>query len=153
MKLTGDAFENGATIPTRFTCEGEDLSPPLTWSGVPQAAETLVLICDDPDAPNGVWSHWVVYNLPPVPEKLEEGVSLDERLSEGLREGQNDFGRQGYGGPCPPQGDSAHRYYFRLFALDHALDFKGRVTREQILDAIEGQTLDQAVLMGRFQRS
>jgi hypothetical protein len=152
MKIMSDAFENGERIPERFTCEGEDLSPPLNWSGVPDEAETLVLICDDPDAPDGTWSHWVVYNLPTAPNELESGATLSDRLSEGLREGRNDFGRQGYGGPCPPRGDGPHRYHFRLFALDHTLDLKGSVTRAQIMEKIEGQTLDEAVLIGIFSR-
>ncbi len=152
MKLMSSAFENGERIPVRFTCEGEDLSPPLSWSGIPGATETLVLICDDPDAPDGTWSHWVVYNLSPTPSELEAGADLGDRLSESLREGRNDFGRQGYGGPCPPRGDEPHNYHFRLFALDRALDFKGSVTRAHVMDAIEGKTLAEAILIGTFAR-
>jgi Raf kinase inhibitor-like YbhB/YbcL family protein len=153
MQLTSSAFENEARIPAKYTCEGEDVSPPLSWSGVPDAAKVLVLICDDPDAPDGTWSHWVVYNLPPTPGELKENASLSDRFSEGLREGQNDFGRQGYGGPCPPHGDGEHRYHFRLFALDDALDLTGSVTRGQIMDEIQGKTLDEAVLIGMFSRA
>ena len=152
MELMSTAFENGERIPERFTCEGEDVSPPLRWSGVPNDTESMVLICDDPDAPDGTWSHWVVYNLPPTPNELERGATLSDRLSEGLREGRNDFGRQGYGGPCPPRGDEAHRYHFRLYALGEKLSFKGSVTRAQVMDAIEGKTLDEAVLIGTFSR-
>ena len=153
MQLTSSAFENNDTIPTRYTCEGEDISPPLSWSGVPENAKTLALVMDDPDAPNGTFIHWVLYNLPPMPSKLEEGASLSDRLSEGLREGFNSFGDQGYGGPCPPRGDDAHRYFFRLFAVNQKLTFTGRVTRDQLMDAIEDKTVDEAQMMGRFSRA
>lgn len=153
MKLTSSAFENEETIPARYSCEGDNISPPLSWSGVPDEAEALALIVDDPDAPNGTFTHWVVYNLPVVPTRLEEGASLSDRLSEGLREGINAIGEQGYSGPCPPRGDGEHRYFFRLFALDQKLAFTGRVTRDQLMDAIEGKTIEEAVLMGRYARS
>lgn len=151
MRLTSTAFDNEETIPSRFTCEGDNISPPLSWQGVPEEAEGLVLVVDDPDA-NGTFTHWIVYNLPVMPPRLEEGVSLEGRLSEGLREGFNDFGEQGYGGPCPPRGDGEHRYFFRLYALDRELNFTGRVTRAQLMEAVEGNTLEEAVLMGRFAR-
>jgi len=152
MELTSSAFSNKEQIPLVNTCEGEDLSPPLSWSGVPEVAKTLALVMDDPDAPNGTFTHWVVYNLPPQPPTLEEGASLNERLSEGLREGFNSFGNQGYGGPCPPRGAGEHRYFFRLYAVNQELSFTGRVTRDQLMDTIEGRTIDQAELMGRFAR-
>ncbi|MFW5714644.1 MAG: YbhB/YbcL family Raf kinase inhibitor-like protein [Brevefilum sp.] len=152
MKLISSAFENNDTIPVIYTCEGENISPPLSWSGVPEQVETLALVMDDPDAPDGTFVHWVVYNLPPVPPNLEEGASLSERLSEGLREGANDSGEQGYGGPCPPRGGGEHRYFFRLYAIDRELNLTGRVTRDQLMDAIEGKTLDEAELVGRFSR-
>lgn len=152
MKITSSAFENEGTIPLRYTCEGENISPPLSWSGVPEDAKALALIVDDPDA-DGTFTHWVVYNLPISPPGLEEGASLSDRLSEGLREGFNAFGEQGYGGPCPPRGDGDHRYFFRLYALDQELNFTGRVTRDQLMDAIEGKTLEEAVLMGRYART
>ena len=152
MELTSSAFANNEEIPLAYTCEGEDRSPPLSWSGVPEAVKTLALVMDDPDAPNGTFTHWVLYNLPPQPPNLEEGVSLSERLLEGLREGFNSFGNQGYGGPCPPRGSGEHRYFFRLYAINQELVFTGRVTRDQLMGAIEGITLDQAELMGRFAR-
>jgi Raf kinase inhibitor-like YbhB/YbcL family protein len=108
---------------------------------------------DDPDAPMGTFTHWVIYNLPLVPSELKEGETLSDRLSEGLREGFNDFGRQGYGSPCPPRGHGEHRYFFRLYALDQKINLKGRVTRDQLLDTIEGKQLDDAVLMGVFSRT
>ena len=152
MRITSSAFENEETIPVQYTCEGENISPSLSWNGVPDGAKALALVVDDPDA-DGTFTHWVVYNLPVSPPGLEEGASLSDRLSEGLREGMNDFGEQGYGGPCPPRGDGAHRYFFRLFALDQELNFTGRVTRDQLMDAIEGKTLEEAVLMGKYSRS
>lgn len=152
MQIKSSAFENGSAIPTRYTCDGENVSPPLSWQGVPSEAVSLALIVDDPDASSGTFTHWVVYNLPIIPQALEECVSLEDRLSEGLREGFNDFGRQGYGGPCPPKGDGIHRYIFRLFALKQELDFSGRVTRGQINDAVEKVAIDEAHLLGYYER-
>lgn len=152
MRITSSAFENEEIIPAQYTCEGDNISPPLSWSGVPDGAKALALVVDDPDA-DGTFTHWVAYNLPVSPPGLEEGASLSDRLSEGLREGLNDFGEQGYGGPCPPRGVGAHRYFFRLYALDQELNFTGRVTRDQLMDEIEGKTLEEAVLMGKFSRS
>lgn len=152
MKLTSSAFENGETIPMKFTCEGDNVSPPLSWKDVPEEAETLALVVDDPDA-SRIFTHWVIYNLPVTTSGLDEEVSLSDRLSEGLREGFNDFGNQGYGGPCPPRGNPPHRYEFKLFALSEKLDFKGRVTRGQLMDAMEGKILEEAILMGRYGRT
>ncbi len=153
MELISSAFNNNETIPVVYTCEGENISPPLSWSGAPEKAEVLALVMDDPDAPSGTFTHWVVYNLPPVPPNLKAGASLSGRLSEGLREGLNSFGEQGYGGPCPPPGGGEHRYFFRLYALDQKLDLSGRITRGQLMDAVEDKILDQADLVGRFARS
>jgi Raf kinase inhibitor-like YbhB/YbcL family protein len=153
MQLTSSAFENEERVPIRFTCEGKNISPPLSWEGVPENAETLALVVDDPDAPSGTFTHWVVYNLPLIPSQIREGESLSDRLSEGLREGLNDFGRQGYGGPCPPRGHGDHHYYFRLYALDQELSLTGRVTRNQLMEAIEGKQLDEAVLIGVYSRT
>jgi hypothetical protein len=153
MQLKSTAFENEERIPQRYTCEGENISPPLSWQGVPEGAETLALIVDDPDAPGGTFTHWVVYNLPVIPSMLKEGESLSDRLSEGLREGFNDFGRQGYGGPCPPRGHGDHRYFFRVSALSQEINLTGRVTKEQLMEIIEGEQLDEAVLMGKYSRT
>ncbi len=153
MQLISSAFDNEERIPVRYTCEGENISPALSWEGVPENAETMALVVDDPDAPSGTFTHWVLYNLPLIPSQLEERESLSDRLSEGLREGFNDFGRQGYGGPCPPRGHGDHRYFFRLYALDQELNLTGRVTRDQLMDAMEGKQLDEAVLMGLYSRS
>jgi Raf kinase inhibitor-like YbhB/YbcL family protein len=153
MKIKSSAFENQATIPSRYTCEGENISPPLNWEGVPEEAKALALVVDDPDSSSGKFTHWVIYNIPIIPAKLEEGASLSDRFSKGLREGFNDFGNQGYGGPCPPRGGGEHRYFFRLFALKDKLDISGRITRDQLMDAIEGSTLGEAHLMAKFGRS
>jgi len=152
MQIISSAFENGSEIPARYTCEGENVSPQFFWQGAPEEAVSLALIVDDPDAKSGTFTHWVVYNLPVIPQGLEEGVSLEDRLSEGIREGFNDFGRQGYDGPCPPKGDGIHRYIFRLFALKQVLDFSGRVTRGQLMDAVENISIDEANLLGYYER-
>lgn len=152
MRLFSTAFENGETIPTRFTCEGADISPPLSWDDLPKDTKSLALILDDPDAPMGIFTHWVIYNIPLTPSDFEEGISLSGKFSKGLHEGYNDFGNQGYGGPCPPRKKGAHQYYFRLFALNQELELTGRVTRSQLLDEIQGKILDETVLMGKFGR-
>ena len=152
MDLMSDAFEHNGTIPTRYTCEGDNISPPLSWVGVPEDAESLVLICDDPDGPSGTWSHWVLYNVSPQIERLQEGIPDDERLSPTGMQGRNDFGDSGYGGPCPPQG-SSHRYYFRLFALDKSLDFMPGATRDQVMGEIQDHILAQTEFIGHYSRS
>src|SRR5207342_482650 len=128
MTLNSPAFQQNAHIPSKYTCEGEDVSPPLTWEGVPNGAKSLVLIIDDPDAPDPkapkmVWVHWVVYDLPPTTGGLPEGVTTAQ-LPKGAREGKSDFGKLGYGGPCPPIG--RHRYFFKLYALDTVLGDLGK---------------------------
>mgnify|MGYP006302997365 CR=1 FL=1 len=152
FKLTSTAFDAGESIPLKHTCEGQDVSPPLAWEGAPSEAEELVLICDDPDAPNGTWSHWVLYHIPAGQSSLPEGVPAMAELPWGGVQGRNNFGNIGYGGPCPPRG-STHRYYFRLYALDQALDMPSGATRQQVLDRMEGHILGKTELMGRFTRS
>jgi len=151
MKLVSTAFTYRETIPTRFTCEGDDISPPLSWSGVPKDTESLALILDDPDAPMGTFTHWLLYNIPISLSELLEGISLSGKLPKSLREGFNDFGNKGYGGPCPPRHKGAHRYYFRLYALNRALEMTGQVTRRQLLDAIQKKVLEEAILIGKFE--
>jgi Raf kinase inhibitor-like YbhB/YbcL family protein len=118
---------------------------------VPDETAVLALVVDDPDA-STLFTHWVIYNIPVTPPGLETGASLSGRFSEGLREGFNNFGNQGYGPPCPPRGEEPHQYTFRLYALPHELQFSGRVTRDRLMDAIEGKTLAEAVLVGHFSR-
>jgi hypothetical protein len=151
FQITSPAFDPGGGIPARFTCDGEDLSPALRWTGVPAAAKQLALICDDPDAPAGTWVHWVIYGLPPPTAELPEGVPANETGPGGARQGVNDFKRVGYGGPCPPPG-KPHRYFFRLYALDREIDLPPRATKQDLLRAMEGHVLGQAELMGTYRR-
>lgn len=150
MHIQSPAFEEGESIPTIHTCDGGDISPPLAWEGIPEAARSLVLIVDDPDAPDPaapkmVWVHWVLYNLPPDAVGLPEAVST---LPSGTQEGINDWQRTGYGGPCPPIG--RHRYFFKLYALDTLLPDLGQPTKVQLLQAMEGHVLAEAVLKGTY---
>jgi Raf kinase inhibitor-like YbhB/YbcL family protein len=152
MKLTSSAFHAGQTIPAKYTCEGEDISPPLEWNDVPAGgAKSLALICDDPDAPVGTWVHWVLYDLPVTAGELAENVPASDSLSLGAKQGMNDFRRVGYGGPCPPPG-KPHRYYFKLYAIDIQLTLKPRATKQQLLRAMDGHILAEAQLMGTYQR-
>lgn len=155
LALKSDAFEDGGEIPPRYTCEGEDLSPALTWDGLPEGTRSLVLIVDDPDAPDPaaprmVWDHWILYNLPPDARGLAEG-GAPEGLPSGCGEGINSWGRTGYGGPCPPIG--RHRYFHRLYALDAMLPTElGTPTKDQLLLAMEDHILAHAVIVGTYQK-
>jgi Raf kinase inhibitor-like YbhB/YbcL family protein len=151
MHLDTHAFEPGGSIPTPFTCDGRNISPALSWSTPPEGTRSFTLIMDDPDAPGRTWIHWVLYDLPGSERALPEAVEPEGTLASGARQGRNDFGRLGYGGPCPPSGP-AHRYYFRLYALDTVLNLKAGAKRAQIDRAIHGHVLAQAELMGRYQR-
>lgn len=150
MEITSTAFTHEGMIPRRFTCDGEDVSPPLGWKGVPEGTKSLMLTTDDPDAPRKTWVHWVLYNLPAARGALPEGVPPERTLAGGGRQGTNDFGRIGYGGPCPPSG--THRYFFKLFALDAELELLPGATKEELLRAMEGHVLAEAQLMGRYRR-
>ena len=151
LKLTAAAFAEGGTIPKQFTCDSTDLSPALAWTGAPENTKSFSLIADDPDAPAGTWVHWVLYDLPPDAKSLGEGVPKDEQLPNGARQGRNDFRRIGYGGPCPPPG-GAHRYFFKLYALDAKLNLKAGATKAEVEKAMSGHILAQASLMGRYKR-
>jgi len=153
LLIQSPSFEEGGAMASRYTCEGEDLSPALSFSGVPAAAQSLVLVVDDPDAPDPAkpqrtFVHWLVYNLPPTTQTLAEHVSA---LPSGAREGVSDFGRTGYGGPCPPIG--THRYFFKLYALDTVLTFAEPPRKPVLLAAMEGHVLDEAALMGTYKLS
>lgn len=150
IQLKSPAFEEGGMIPSRFTCDGPDLSPPLAWTSVPPEAKTLALVCDDPDAPMGTWVHWVIFNIPVSQTGLEEGIPKDERLPGGALQGKNDFRRIGYGGPCPPGG--THRYFFKIYALDTELELRPGCTKAELLAAMEGHILAKGQLMGRYSR-
>jgi len=152
--LTSPAFAPGGDIPAIFTCEGSDLSPALEWTGVPASAKSLVLIVDDPDAPDPkaprmTWVHWVLYNIPPTASGLPQAVAARD-LPPGTREGTNDWKRTGYGGPCPPIG--RHRYFHRLYALDTVLPDLGPETKAQVETAMKGHVLAQAELLGTYQK-
>ena len=152
IPITSDAFREGEAIPTKYTCDGDDLSPALRWSDIPPNTKSFLLICEDPDAPSGTFTHWVLYNLPPTAAELPEGVSAEARLANGAIQGRNDFKRIGYGGPCPPPKGSAHRYFFRLYALDTELRLQAGARREDIVLAMEGHVLATGHLMGTYRR-
>ena len=145
MKITSSAFQEGGNIPSKFTCDGSDISPPFQITGVPSEAKTLVLIVDDPDAPGGLFTHWLVWNIPPQTDSIAEGTP-----PKGVH-GTNDFGKSGYKGPCPPPG--THRYSFKIFALDRELDLRGGAKRSQLNAAMKGHVITQGELVGRYARS
>ncbi len=151
LTLHTTAFAAGAEIPKRFTCEGSDISPALTWSSAPEGVQSLALIADDPDAPVGTFTHWIIYDIPNQSQGLPEAVPKSGQLADGTRQGQNDFRRIGYNGPCPPPGKS-HRYFFKLYALDTKLALEPGAGREQLESAINGHVLAQAEVMGTFKR-
>jgi Raf kinase inhibitor-like YbhB/YbcL family protein len=144
MKITSSAFQEGASIPSKFSCDGANTSPPLQIAGVPSAAKSLILIVDDPDAPGGLFTHWAVWNISPQTNTIAEGSA------PGGVQGTNDFGKSGYGGPCPPSG--THRYYFKIFALDRELDLPSGAKRNQLDAAMKGHVVVQGELMGRYSR-
>jgi Raf kinase inhibitor-like YbhB/YbcL family protein len=151
--LTSTAFKDGATIPGKHTCDGVDVSPPLAWRGTPAGTRSVALIADDPDAPGGTWVHWVLYNLPAEVSELPENIAKVESLDlGGARQGRNDFRRPGYGGPCPPPGP-AHRYFFKLYALDTRLELKAGAQKKDVEAAMEGHVLGSAQLMGTYARA
>ncbi len=148
--MTSPVFEEGAAIPGKYTCDGVNVSPPLSWTSVPEGAESLALIFDDPDAPFRTWVHWVIFNLPVDSGGLPENVPPDEKLKNGAKQGTNDFRRIGYGGPCPPGG--THRYFFKLYALDKILDLDAGANKKQLIKAIKGHILAESQLVGRYTR-
>ena len=151
LKMTTSGFAPGGTIPAEFTCDGSDVSPALAWSGAPAGTQSFALIVDDPDAPRGTWVHWVLYDVPPTERHLDEGVPSAGTLPSGGRQGLNDFGNIGYGGPCPPPGP-AHRYCFRLYALDRKLGLQSGATRAAVDRGMRGHVLASAELVGRYSR-
>jgi len=148
--ITSTAFKHEGMIPIQYTCDGADISPQLAWSNVPESTKSFALICDDPDAPVGDWVHWVMFNIPSETRELKEKIANDAVLPDGVRHGTNDFGKYGYGGPCPPGG--THRYYFKLYALDSMLVLKDKVTKKDLLEAMKGHILGQTELMGKYSR-
>ncbi len=152
MKLTIKDFEEGAEIPKKFTCDSEDYSPELSWSGVPTGTKSLAIIVDDPDAPVGNFVHWVIYNIPIEINNLAENYPRVSRMSNGIMQGKNDFGRIGYNGPCPPRGHGFHRYYFTLYATEVNTITKEGLTKNELMKIIEGKIISKDTRMGRYKR-
>ena len=148
MKLHSPVFKNMQAIPAIFTCDGENISPPLDWDNVPAEAASLALILEDPDAPSGVFTHWIIFNIPAKMQGLDREVPEGGHYGDQACQGMNDFSNMGYGGPCPPQGE--HRYIFTLYALDTVLDLEEGMTKENLLQAMEGHILAQAELTGLY---
>ncbi len=150
IKVSSSAFEPNGVIPAKYTCDGAGISPPLQWEGVPEETESIALICDDPDAPMGTFVHWVLYDMPADTKKLDENVPADKTLPNKAKQGITDFGKIGYGGPCPPSG--THRYYFKIYALDMQLGLEAGASKSQLLKAMEDHILGKGELMGKYKR-
>lgn len=150
FELTSMAFSQEEVIPTQYSCDGENISPPLGWGDPPQGTTSFAIISDDPDAPGGTWVHWVLYNIPADARALPEAIPAEDELPDGSRHGENSFGRLDYGGPCPPSG--THRYFFKLYALDIVLDLEPGANKESLLQEMEGHVLGETELMGTYSR-
>jgi Raf kinase inhibitor-like YbhB/YbcL family protein len=151
MKIVSPAFQDNGTIPRKYTCDGDDVSPPLEWSDVPSRAKTLTLICDDPDAPRHDFVHWVLFNVPYEAGALREHMPQAGELADGTRQGTNDFGRLGWGGPCPPSG--THHYRFTLYAVDTELNVSPSAKRDAVMAAMKGHVVESARLTATYQRA
>jgi len=152
ITFRSSVFDDGGNIPKRYTCDGQDVSPPLEWEGIPVRTQSLALICDDPDAPGRTWVHWVLYNTPAEANKLGEGIPNNEVLEDGSLHGINDFNKYGYGGPCPPPPTGIHRYFFNLYALDCMLDLPAGATKAKLMMAMEDHILELVQLIGKYGR-
>jgi len=150
MLLSSDAFADGQAIPDKYTCHGQDISPPLHWSGAPAGTKSIALTCEDPDAPMGTFTHWVIFNVPATTSGFSESVAKTATLPDGSRQGKNSFGNIGYNGPCPP-GGKAHHYIFKVYALDATVTLDSGAGKDALLNAITGHILAQAQLTGTFQ--
>jgi len=151
ISISAEGFKHGDNIPDEFTCNGRDISPSLSWKGIPAGTKSIALIMDDPDAPRGTFVHWVLYNILAETLKLPGGMPLDQTLTDGSMQGISDFGRSGYGGPCPPPG-KPHRYYFKIYALDTKLNLPPGASKKQVENAMKGHILEMGELMGKYQR-
>ena len=152
LSLRSSAIESGSRISREYTCDGRDISPPLRWDNAPSGTRSFALICDDPDAPMGTWVHWVIYNIPAGSSQLPEAVPTTEKLDSGAWQGTNDFGRFGYGGPCPPRG-KPHRYFFHLYALDIELSGREGMTKKDLLAEMKSHILETAEFHGLYGRN
>ena len=150
MEIKSSAFKHNEIIPSNYTCDGGNISPPLLWNEIPENTKSLALIADDPDAPVGTWTHWVIYNMPPTSKGLQEGVLPVQSFSHDTKQGINDFQQIGYGGPCPPSG--IHRYFFKLYALNTKLNLESGATKEQLLMAMKGHILAQGETVGKYRK-
>lgn len=152
FELTSTAFQQGDPIPPKYSCDGEDVSPPLSWGEPPATTQSLALIMDDPDAPGGTWDHWILFNIPPGLRTLQEDLPVtgNNQNPESIFVGSNSWGQPGYGGPCPPSG--THRYFFKLYALDTTISLLPGATKQELLQAIDGHILAESELMGTFSR-
>ena len=151
ISISSEAFKDGGTIPEEYTCEGEDISPPLSWQGLPAGTKSVALIMDDPDAPGRTFVHWVIYNIPLSTQKLAKGTPRKEKLVDGSLQGMTDFGRAGYGGPCPPPG-KPHRYFFKIYAIDKILDLPSNVSKGDVETAMKGHIISKGELIGKYAR-
>jgi hypothetical protein len=148
VKITSSAFSHNEKLPKKYTCDGEDINPPLEFDNIPGGTVSLVLIVEDPDAPGQIFNHWTVWNIENTTRKIAEGAGAPSKSNQGI----TDFGKSGYGGACPPKGHGKHRYRFRLYALDSFLDLGPNTSREELLDAMKGHVLDGAELVGTYER-
>jgi len=151
IQITSAAFADGQPIPAKYTCDGNDVSPPLAWTNAPVNTKSFALIADDPDAPMGTWVHWVLYDLSAITGALPEGVEKSQHITGNAMQGLNDFHRLGYDGPCPPSG-KPHRYFFKIYALDTMLNLKPGLTKKELLKVTNGHVLAEGQLMGTYQR-
>lgn len=152
MEITTTAFENGKYIPVKHTCDGDDTSPPLRWDKVPKGTVTFALLVEDPDAPGGTFAHWIMYNIPADVQQLEAIIPVAKNLDNGAIHGKNDFGKYGYRGPCPPDQDDAHKYFFRIFALDKKLAPEQAANRQSLLNAVKNHVIDEGEYLGLYKR-
>jgi Raf kinase inhibitor-like YbhB/YbcL family protein len=155
MKLSSTVFKDGHKIPREYTCDGENCSPHLFWSEIPEEAKSLALICEDPDAPSKVWTHWVIFNLPSDMVGIDRGIETIQHLKNGIIQGLNDSGDYGYSGPCPPGGE--HRYFFKLYALNTKLEFDSQslnegISKKILLEAMVGHIIEEVELIGLYRR-
>ncbi len=151
IKLESEAFKEGRSIPPKYTCDGEDISPILRWDTIPEHTVSFAILCEDPDAPGGIFTHWMISNITPDIRELNEGIKKKGKLDNGAVQGLTDFGSPGYGGPCPP-GKEEHRYFFKIYAVDRTLNLSPEFRREEFLKALEGNVLDEGQLMGLYRR-